>query len=112
MKGLMKEYCTRCKKETEMKYQLEDLDGNTGILVKALVCQKCGESFTDANDYMRAQQELERRNILKIKRKIAKIGNSFVVRLSPEVLESAQIKNKSAVNIYVDQKKRIIVEPA
>lgn len=108
----MKEYCPKCKKEVEMYERLEDLDEDTGVFVKAFVCKKCGESLTEASEYMRAQKEVMAKNILKIPREIIKIGNSFGIRLPKEAAEAAQLHEKEKVNIYVDSKRRIIVEPA
>lgn len=106
----MKEYCPKCKKETEVKEVLEDLDKNTGVLVKALVCTKCGESLTEAEEYMRAQLELNQRNILKITRNIIKIGNSPAIRIPQEVLQAAKMHLKEPVNVYVNNKHQIIIE--
>lgn len=55
-----------------MVERLEDLDENTGTFVKALMCTKCGESLTNATDYVRAQHEFNNKNILKNRKKALK----------------------------------------
>lgn len=108
----MKEYCPACRKEVEVKEVLEDLDKDTGILVRVLECGKCGETLADAKEYERAQQELNQRNVLKIRRSIVKVGNSLALRLPEEIAKIANLKERENVEIYVNAKNQIIVEPA
>ena len=106
----MKEYCPECKKEVEMRERLEDLDENTGVFVKAFVCEICGESLTDVHEYERAQSERMKMNVLKFERKIVKIGNSSSVRIPQEILAAAHMHVEKPVTLYVNKKHQIIVE--
>ena len=106
-----KRYCVNCEREVKMKERLEDLDEDTGVFVRALVCPNCGENYTEAHEFERAEKEAKAKNALVFKKKIVKIGNSLGLWLPKEVSAAARVGKDKAVTIYVDNQRRIIVEP-
>ncbi len=108
----MKQYCVNCERETEMRERLEDLDEDTGLFVRAQVCPKCGERYTDAHEFARAEKEFKAKNALVHRKKIVQLGNSLGLWLPKEITEAARVGKNKAVNIYVDNRRRIIVEAA
>ncbi len=94
----MRKYCGKCAKETEQKERIVDV--LEGALGKAEVCMVCGEKWVSETELRRASRELKDRNLLTIKRKLVKLGDSIAVRIPNDIVEMLGLKNGDTVDFY------------
>ena len=77
---------------------------------KALICNKCGESFTDEKVTELIQKTAKAKGVwgLGKKTKITKTGNSLAIRIPKEIANFLNLKNGSEAYIHPDKNKLII----
>lgn len=78
----------------------------------AMLCSRCGESFTDAATTKKIEQEAKKKGIwgLGKKTKITKTGNSIAVRIPKEIADYLKLKPGKEAYIYPEGEKLIIEE--
>ena len=76
----------------------------------ALICGKCGESFTDENTTKLIEEAAKSKGIwgLGRKTKITKSGNSLAVRIPKEIAEFLNLKEGTEAYIHPDKNKLIL----
>jgi hypothetical protein len=94
----MRKYCGKCGKETEQEERIVEV--LEGVLGKADVCMVCGEEWVSERELRRASRELKDRNVLTIKRKLVKLGDSIAVRIPSEIIEVLGLKSGDTVDFY------------
>jgi len=75
-----------------------------------LTCDKCNESFTDEETTRKIQGVAKKKGIwgLGKKTKIAKAGNSLVVRIPKEIADYLGLKEGKEAFIHPEEKKLVI----
>jgi len=76
----------------------------------ALICNKCGESFTDSKTTEKIQNAAKAKGIwgLGLKTKITKTGNSLAVRIPKKMVDYLKLKNGKEVYIHPDGNNLVI----
>ncbi len=102
--------CNKCKVAMQEKeFEIED----TGIKAKALVCPKCHDLVFEKESGLKAAEEYERylakKPALTLRRKITRIGKRFALYVPQDVVRSLDLEKKE-VEIYVPDKKRVVLE--
>lgn len=95
----MRKYCGKCNKETEQEERIIDVFED--ILGKAEVCSVCGEEWVLESELRRAAREAKDKNVLTIKRKLVKLGDSLAVRIPSDIASSLGLKSGEAVEFYM-----------
>lgn len=77
----------------------------------AVVCPKCGESFTDSATTKRIEEAAKEKGIwgLSAKTKLTMTGNSLAVRIPKKIAEYLHLKNSEEVVVYPENN-RLVVE--
>ncbi|MEE8402826.1 MAG: AbrB/MazE/SpoVT family DNA-binding domain-containing protein [Candidatus Hydrothermarchaeaceae archaeon] len=94
----MKKYCGKCGKETEQEEWIVEVLED--VLGKAEVCTVCDEEWVSEAELRRASRELKDRNILTIKRKLVKLGDSMAVRIPKDIARALGLKSGDVVDFY------------
>jgi len=79
---------------------------------KANVCTRCGTEYIEQEVMEEVEREVKRRGLFGLERRgrVAKSGNSLVIRIPREIAESLKIKRDLPIVIYPADSKRLIVE--
>ena len=79
---------------------------------KARVCADCNAEYLDQSVMEEIENEVKRRGLFGLERnaKLAKSGNSLVIRVPKEIVASLKLTKDTPVTIYPPDRKRLIVE--
>ena len=104
----------KCKCGGRMKKSLTDVEffGIDFGMRKANVCTRCGTEYIEQEVMEEIEREVKRRGLFGLERRgrVAKSGNSLVIRIPREIAESLKIKRDLPIVIYPADSKRLIVE--
>src|SRR3989344_7080646 len=103
------EECNGLIKEKEVDYFL--LGQNLGKY-KAEVCTKCGEQVFGEEVVEKVQKKAKELGLwnLHAKVKVNQVGNSIAVTITKPISEFLNLKKGKDVDIYPENKKRLIIE--
>jgi len=79
---------------------------------RAKVCADCGSEYLCQETMEEVKSEVERNGLFGLERRgrIAKSGNSLVIRIPKEIAESLKIKRDLPIVIYPSEPRKLIIE--
>ncbi|MDG6929078.1 MAG: AbrB/MazE/SpoVT family DNA-binding domain-containing protein [Nitrososphaerota archaeon] len=79
---------------------------------KSEVCAECGSEYLPQEVMEELEAEVKRRGLYGLERRgrVAKSGNSLVIRIPKEIVDSLGIKRDLPIVIYPADKKKLVVE--
>jgi hypothetical protein len=104
----------KCKCGGKLKNSLTEVEFfgiNFGIK-QADVCTKCGAEYLPQEVMEKIETEVKKRGLFGLERRgrVAKSGNSLVIRIPKEIAESLKIKRDLPIVIYPSEPRKLIVE--
>lgn len=81
-------------------------------LKKADICTKCGSEYLSQELMKEVEAEVKRRGFFGLERRgrVAKSGNSLVIRIPKEIAESLKVKRDMPIIIYPSEPKKLVIE--
>jgi hypothetical protein len=78
----------------------------------ANVCTGCGSEYLSQEVMEEIESEVKRRGLFGLERRgrVAKSGNSLVIRIPKEIADSLKIKRDLPIVIYPSEPKKLIIE--
>lgn len=79
---------------------------------KADICTKCGAEYLSQELMEEVEAEIKRRGLFGLERRgrVAKSGNSLVIRIPKEIAESLKVKRDMPIIIYPSESKKLVIE--
>jgi hypothetical protein len=79
---------------------------------QANVCTDCGSEYLPQEVMEEVETEVKRRGFFGLERRgrVAKSGNSLVIRIPKEIAESLKIKRDLPIVIYPSEPRKLIIE--
>lgn len=79
---------------------------------QADVCTRCGAEYLPQEVMEQIETEVKRRGLFGLERRgrVAKSGNSLVIRIPKEIVELLKIKRDLPIVIYPSEPKKLIIE--
>lgn len=79
---------------------------------EAEVCTKCGAEYLPQKLMEQIESGVKRRGLFGLERRgrVAKSGNSLVIRIPREIAESLKIKRNLPIIVYPSDPKKLIIE--
>ena len=104
----------KCKCGGRLKKSLSEVEffGIEFGLKDAEVCTECGSEYLSQEVMEELEGEVKKRGLFGLERRgrVAKSGNSLVIRIPKEIAESLKIKRDLPIVIYPSEPKKLIVE--
>jgi hypothetical protein len=81
---------------------------------RADVCTKCGAEYISQDLMEELETEVKRRGLFGLERRgrVAKSGNSLVIRIPKEITDSLKIRRDMPIIIYPSDSKKLVIEVA
>ncbi|MBI2664333.1 AbrB/MazE/SpoVT family DNA-binding domain-containing protein [Candidatus Woesearchaeota archaeon] len=108
---MVKLKCPVCDKGNLRKGKIaEAMFGVSLGAFPALICSKCGESFTDEETTRKIQAAAKKKGIwgLGMKTKVTKAGNSLAVRVPKAIADFMDLKQGQEAYIHPEKDKLVI----
>jgi len=109
----MSEKCYICEKGNLVKKEVDYLllGENLGKFA-AEVCDTCGEQFFDEEASKKIEVVAKKRGLwgLESKSKIAKVGNSYAIRINKRIAEFLDLKKGEDVSIIPENKHKLLIQ--
>ena len=105
--------CPNCEKgELKKKKIREEMYGIYLGDFPAEVCLKCGESFVDSTTMKKIEKKAKEKGVwgLGMKTKIAKAGNSIVIRIPKKIVDFLKLKKGEEAFIHPGGDSKLIIE--
>lgn len=79
---------------------------------RANVCTDCGSEYLSQEIMEEVEREVKRRGLFGLERRgrVAKSGNSLVIRIPKEIADSLKIKRDLPIIIYPSEPRKLIIE--
>jgi len=79
---------------------------------QANVCTECGSEYLPQEVMEEVETEVKRRGLFGLERRgrVAKSGNSLVIRIPKEIAQSLKIKRDLPIVIYPSEPRKLIIE--
>ncbi|MBI3023347.1 MAG: AbrB/MazE/SpoVT family DNA-binding domain-containing protein [Thaumarchaeota archaeon] len=79
---------------------------------KADVCTKCGSEYLSQELMEELEAEVKRRGLFGLERRgrVAKSGNSLVIRIPKEIADTLKMKRDLPIVIYPSEPRKLVVE--
>ena len=76
------------------------------------VCNDCGSEYLSQEVMAEIENEVKRKGLFGLERRgrVAKSGNSLVIRIPKEIADSLKIKRDLPIVIYPSEQRKLIVE--
>ena len=104
----------RCKCGGKLKRSLTEVEffGIDFGVKKADVCTKCGSEYLSQEVMEELEEEIKRRGLYGLERmgRVAKSGNSLVIRIPKDIADSLKIERDMPIIIYPSEPKKLIIE--
>lgn len=104
----------RCKCGGKLKRSVTEVEffGIDFGVRKTDVCTECGSEYLSQELMEEIEAEVKRRRLFGLERKgrVAKSGNSLVVRIPKEIAESLNVRRDMPIVIYPSEPRKLIVE--
>ena len=104
----------KCKCGGKLKWGFTEV-GFFGIefgVRRASVCTDCGSEYVSQELMEELESEVKRRGLFGLERRgrVAKSGNSLVIRIPKEIADSLKIKRDLPIAIYPSEPRKLIIE--
>lgn len=104
----------KCKCGGKLKRSFTEVEFfgiNFGVK-QADVCIDCGSEYLPQEVMEQIEREVKRRKLFGLERRgrVAKSGNSLVIRIPKEIAESLKIKRDLPIVIYPTEPRKLIIE--
>lgn len=104
----------RCKCGGRLKRSVTEVEffGIDFGMKEADVCTKCGSEYLSQELMEELEAEVKRRGLFGLERRgrVAKSGNSLVIRIPKEIADSLKIKRDLPIVIYPSEPRKLVVE--
>lgn len=104
----------RCKCGGRLKRSVTEVEffGIDFGMKEADVCTKCGSEYLSQELMEEMEAEVKRRGLFGLERRgrVAKSGNSLVIRIPKEIADSLKIKQDLPIVIYPSEPRKLVVE--
>ena len=102
----------RCGGHLKRSFTEVEFFGINFGLKQANVCNQCGSEYLPQEVMEEIEMEVKKRKLFGLERRgrVAKSGNSLVIRIPKEIAESLKIKRDLPIIIYPTEPKKLIVE--
>ena len=104
----------KCKCGGRLKRTLTEVEffGIDFGIKPATVCTDCGSEYLPQDVMEEVEREVKRRGLygLETRGRVAKSGNSLVIRIPKKIAESLKIKRDLPVVIYPSEPRKLIIE--
>lgn len=104
----------RCKCGGRLKRSVTEVEffGIDFGMKKADVCTECGSEYLSQELMEKIEAEVKRRRLFGLERRgrVAKSGNSLVIRIPKEIADSLNIKRDLPIVIYPSEPRKLVVE--
>ena len=104
----------KCKCGGKLKRSFAEVEffGIDFGLKQANVCTDCGSEYLPQEVMEEAEKEVKRRGLFGLEKRgrVAKSGNSLVIRIPKEIAESLKIKRDQPIVIYPSEPRKLIIE--
>jgi bifunctional DNA-binding transcriptional regulator/antitoxin component of YhaV-PrlF toxin-antitoxin module len=104
----------RCKCGGRLKSSVTEVEffGIDFGVRPADVCTECGSEYISQEAMEELEEEVKKRGLFGLERRgrIAKSGNSLVIRIPKEIAESLRIKRDVPVVMYPSDQRKLVVE--
>lgn len=79
---------------------------------EAEVCTRCGSEYLSQELMEELEAEVKKRGLFGLERRgrVAKSGNSLVIRIPKDIADSLKIKRDLPVVIYPSEPRRLVIE--
>ena len=76
------------------------------------VCAECGSEYLSQDLMEEIEAEVKKRGLFGLERRgrIAKSGNSLVIRIPKDIVDALKIKRDLPIVIYPSEPKRLVIE--
>ncbi len=104
----------KCKCGGRLKRSVTEVEffGIDFGLKKADICAKCGSEYLSQELMKEVEAEVKKRGFFGLERRgrVAKSGNSLVIRIPKEIAESLRVKRDMPIIIYPSEPKKLVIE--
>jgi hypothetical protein len=104
----------RCKCGGKLKKGVTEVEffGIDFGIKPATICTKCGSEYITQEIMEEIETEVKRRGLFGLEKRgrVAKSGNSLIVRIPKEIVQSLKIKPDLPVLIYPSEKGKLVIE--
>ncbi|MBI2648828.1 MAG: AbrB/MazE/SpoVT family DNA-binding domain-containing protein [Thaumarchaeota archaeon] len=104
----------RCKCGGRLKRSATEVEffGIDFGMKKADVCTKCGSEYLSQELMEELEAEVKRRGLFGLERRgrVAKSGNSLVIRIPKEIADTLKMKRDLPIVIYPSEPRKLVVE--
>ncbi len=104
----------RCKCGGRLKRSVTEVEffGIDFGMKEADLCTKCGSEYLTQELMEELEAEVKRRGLFGLERRgrVAKSGNSLVIRIPKEIAKSLKIKRDLPIVIYPSEPRKLVVE--
>jgi hypothetical protein len=104
----------KCKCGGKLKRSFTEVEffGIDFGVMQADVCIDCGSEYLPQEVMEEIEREVKRRKLFGLERRgrVAKSGNSLVIRIPKDIAESLKIKRDLPIVIYPTEPKKLIIE--
>lgn len=104
----------QCKCGGRLKKSLTEVEffGIDFGLKDAEVCTECGSEYLSQEVMEELEAEVRKRGLFGLEKRgrVAKSGNSLVIRIPKEIVKSLKLKRDLPITIYPSDSKKLIVE--
>jgi len=104
----------RCKCGGRLKRSVTEVEffGIDFGMKEADVCSECGSEYLSQELMAEIEAEVKRRGLFGLEKRgrVAKSGNSLVIRIPKEIADSLKIKRDMPLVIYPSEPRKLVVE--
>jgi flavin-dependent dehydrogenase len=104
----------RCRCGGRLKKSVTEVEffGIDFGMKEAEVCAECGSEYLSQELMEEVESEVKKRGLFGLERRgrVAKSGNSLVIRIPQEIAKSLRIKRDLPVVIYPSEPKKLVIE--
>lgn len=104
----------RCKCGGKLKRSTSEVEffGVDFGVKQASVCTECGSEYISQELMEEIEAEVKKRGLFGLERRgrVAKSGNSLVIRIPKDIVDSLKIKRDLPIVIYPSEPKKLIIE--
>lgn len=79
---------------------------------KADVCTDCGSEYLSQEVMEDIEEEIKKRGLYGLERmgRVAKSGNSLVIRIPKDIADTLKIEHDTPIIIYPSERKKLVIE--
>jgi hypothetical protein len=102
----------KCGGKLRRSYSEVEFFGIDFGLKQASVCSECGSEYLTQEVMEEIEREVKKRGLFGLERRgrVTKSGNSLVIRIPKEIVDSLKIKRDLPIVIYPSEQRKLIIE--